>query len=66
MKVLVNGSERELGESPSLADLIREHGLTPERVAVEVNRELVRRADYARTALKDGDRVEIVTFVGGG
>ena len=47
-------------------DLIATFQLTPERVAVEVNERLVRRAVYADTRLQPGDRVEIVTLVGGG
>jgi thiamine biosynthesis protein ThiS len=40
--------------------------LQPVRVAIEVNRELVSRCDFAETTIRDGDRIEIVTFVGGG
>jgi thiamine biosynthesis protein ThiS len=46
--------------------LLRLLDLAESRVAVERNRALVRKADYADTALADGDRIEIVTFVGGG
>lgn len=66
VKVLVNGETRELGERTSVARLIEELGLRPEIVAVEVNRELVTRARRASTELVDGDRVELVTLVGGG
>jgi len=66
MQLVVNGESRTLDGVSTVADLVREFALTPERVAVEVNEQLVRRADYAQTPLKDGDRVEIVTLVGGG
>jgi len=66
MRVMVNGKIEDIEPGAGLAELVQRCGLTPERVAVEVNRELVRRADYARTELREGDRVEIVTFVGGG
>ena len=66
MRIVVNGDPRTLDGVDTVADLVREFDLTPERVAVEVNEQLVRRAKYAQTPLKDGDRVEIVTLVGGG
>lgn len=62
----VNGETRAVREAISLADLLEQSGLAPQRVAVEVNRELVRRGVYAETQLREGDRIEIVTFVGGG
>jgi thiamine biosynthesis protein ThiS len=46
--------------------LIEELGLTPERLAIEVNRRIIRRADWPSTTLAEGDKVEIVHFVGGG
>ena len=66
MRVTVNGEPREVGEGETLSDLVRALALAPERVAVELNREVVRRADWPRVVLGDGDRVEIVHFVGGG
>ena len=50
----------------TVADLVATLGLGPRRIAVEVNRAVVARAEYARTALRDGDAVEIIHFVGGG
>ena len=66
MKVFVNGESRELSGSPSLADLITQLELPATRIAVELNREVVRRNDWSRTMLQEDDRVEIVHFVGGG
>ncbi|MEM7308831.1 MAG: sulfur carrier protein ThiS [Planctomycetota bacterium] len=66
MRVAVNGEPRELADGATVAALLAELELAPEKVAVERNRELVRRADHAATALADGDEVEIVTLVGGG
>ena len=66
MKVFVNGESRELSGSPSLADLITQLELPATRIAVELNREVVRRSDWGSTMLKDEDRIEIVHFVGGG
>ena len=66
MRVQVNGEIRELPEELTLSELIRELALVPERLAVELNREVVRRARWTVTVLRDGDQVEIVHFVGGG
>ncbi len=66
MKVFVNGESRELSGTPSLADLITQLELPATRIAVELNREVVRRNDWSGTMLNENDRVEIVHFVGGG
>ena len=66
IQVEVNGEKRALPEASSVADLVRALGLSAEQVAVERNERLVRRADFARTALAAGDRLEVVTLVGGG
>ena len=66
MHLTVNGEPRELPQDATIADLIRELGLSTRRVAVEVNRELVRRAEHADHRLREADAVEIVTLVGGG
>ncbi len=66
MEIQVNGELRTVREGLSLADFVRDLGLTPQRVAVELNRQLVTRARYDLTPLRPGDVVEIVTLVGGG
>ncbi len=66
IRVMVNGSPEELSDGDTLAQLVARYKLTPQRVAVELNQELVPRRDYDATKLCEGDRVEIVTFVGGG
>ena len=66
MRVELNGESKELSEGTTLSSLIEQLSLAPERVAVELNRDVVRRADWPATRLADGDRVEIVHFVGGG
>ena len=65
MNVTVNGETRELPEGETLRALVARHNLTLEKVAIELNRRLVR-ADKYDQPLKEGDEVEIVTFVGGG
>ena len=66
MEIQLNGEGRELSDSSSLFDLIRELGLQPERIAIELNREVIRKPDWETTVLKENDRIEIVHFVGGG
>ncbi len=62
----VNGEHRRVRDGLTIADLARELGLAPEKVAVERNLEVVPRSTLAEVVLADGDEIEIVTFVGGG
>ena len=64
--ITLNGESRPVPGPLTVADLLRSLGHDGRRVAVEVNREVVPRADHAAQALTDGDQVEIVNFVGGG
>jgi len=64
--VVINGQARTVAAGTTIAGLIDELGLGDRRVAVERNREVVPRAQHATTALAAGDRLELVTFVGGG
>jgi len=66
LKVIVNGQDREVADGAAITDLINLLDLKPERVAVELNRRILRRVEWSQAALTDGDRVEIVHFVGGG
>ena len=65
MRIEVNGEHREM-ESGTILDLVETLGLNPKKVAVERNLEIVPRSLHGETALADGDRIEIVSFVGGG
>lgn len=64
--ITVNGERHEVEEGTTLAGLIDARGLAPDQVAAEVNRALVPRATRGDRVLEDGDRVELVTLVGGG
>jgi sulfur carrier protein len=64
--VKLNGDMRECREGMTLADLVAELGLGTKRIAVEVNRDIIPREDYATCRLNAGDEIEIVHFVGGG
>ncbi len=69
MKLHINGDERAFPDNPNpftLAALVEILGMKPDRVAVELNREIVPRDLWAETVLNEGDRLEIVHFVGGG
>lgn len=66
MYVIANGKQVEVEEGTLLSGLLETLGMPGERVAVERNREIVPRGDFASTALEDGDSLEIVQFVGGG
>ena len=67
MQVHINGEQREFGDhSLRLSELVEKLSLAPQRIAIEVNRQIVRRADWEQTEVGEGDKVEIVHFVGGG
>ena len=64
--VVINGQPRTFEDGTTISVVLAELGLGERRVAVERNREIVPRAEHATTKLAAGDRIEIVTFVGGG
>ena len=66
MTIQVNGESRGIGDGHTVAALLRELDIRADRVAVELNLEIVPRSAYGRTPLADGDRIEIVHFIGGG
>lgn len=66
MKLIINGEDREFATVSTVSDLLTQLGMKSDRVAVELNRELALRDSWATTKLSDGDRLEIVHFVGGG
>lgn len=66
MKIIINGEDKDIPENLNLSELLKHLKLPSERVAVELNREVIRRADWEKTEIKDGDKLEIVHFVGGG
>lgn len=66
MNIVLNGEAKEIAANSSVAELIQLLNLAPERLAIEVNRRIIRRADWPSTTLAEGDKVEVVHFVGGG
>ena len=66
MHVQVNGEPRQVREESNVTDLLRELQLNVERVAVEINLEILDRRDFDARMLEEGDRIEIMSFIGGG
>lgn len=66
IQVVVNGKPRDVPEGANIVSLLRFLEIDPSRVAVELNREIVRKPEWESTGLADGSRIEIVWFVGGG
>jgi thiamine biosynthesis protein ThiS len=66
LRIQVNGETREVEENLSLPKLVAELELKPEQIAIELNHNVVRRAQWDKTVLQPDDKVEIVHFVGGG
>lgn len=66
MKVFINGEIREIAGQVNLIELLENFSLPQERVAVELNKKVVRKKDWETIVVKDADKIEIVHFVGGG
>jgi len=66
MRIEVNGETKEVPSGLVLDSLLDHLSLPRQRIAVELNREVVRKADWPATLIKDDDRIELVHFVGGG
>ncbi len=66
MRITVNGEPREVADGHSVASLLADLGVPAERVAVELNLTVVDRQTFPGTPLRDGDRVEVIGFIGGG
>lgn len=66
MRITLNGETREIMEGQSVASLLAELGIQDERVAVELNLTILNRQSFNQTPLREGDRVEVIGFIGGG
>jgi thiamine biosynthesis protein ThiS len=66
MNLIINGEDRQFDSALTISALVDRLGMKPDRVAVELNRQLIPRERWATTQLADDDRLEIVHFVGGG
>ena len=66
MKIFINGETKEVAKELNLSELLRTFSLPQERIAVELNKEVVRKKDWENIKINDGDKLEVVHFVGGG
>lgn len=66
MKVFINGETREIAKQVNLLELLKEFSLPSERIAIELNKQVVRKKDWENIIVNDADKIEIVHFVGGG
>ncbi len=66
MKVFINGETREIAKQVNLLELLKEFSLPSERIAIELNKQVVRKKDWESILVNDADKIEIVHFVGGG
>ena len=64
--MLINGEEKILQQPSTLTSLLTQLGYRPQLVAVELNGSIIKQADFSATAITDADKLEIVSFVGGG
>jgi thiamine biosynthesis protein ThiS len=66
MNLIINGEDRQFDSTLTISALLERLGMKPDRVAIELNRELISRDRWPATQLADDDKLEIVHFVGGG
>lgn len=64
--ITLNGKRKEIQEGMSLTELLKSLGIEPQRVACEVNLNVIRRMEYEKTKISEGDKIEIVQIIGGG
>jgi sulfur carrier protein len=66
MNVLINGETREIIEETNLSELLKTLELPTERIAIELNKDVIRKKDWENIKVSDQDKIEIIHFVGGG
>lgn len=66
MQIIVNGASQEISQGFYLIQLLQQLEIAPDRIAVEINLTVIDRADYDTFSFKEGDRIEIISFIGGG
>ncbi len=66
MQIVLNGDKVETSDGSTVEKLLLQLGISRDRVAVELNADIVPKSDYEKQLLSDGDKIEIVHFVGGG
>ena len=66
INILLNGESREVAKEIRLDQLLDFFSLPQQRIAIEINNNVIRRADWPETVIGEGDKIEVVHFVGGG
>jgi len=66
MQILVNGAEQDLPTGANILALLKQLDIAPERIAIEINLTVIDRAAYHERIFQEGDKVEIISFIGGG
>ncbi|AEI15792.1 thiamine biosynthesis protein ThiS [Flexistipes sinusarabici DSM 4947] len=66
MNIIVNGKKREIAESLTVKELLKQFDIKPDSVVVELNRDIIGQEQFGITKVKENDQLEIVHFVGGG
>ncbi|MDY6842864.1 MAG: sulfur carrier protein ThiS [Thermodesulfobacteriota bacterium] len=66
MHVTINGNNEEIQEGLTILELLKMNDIDPSRIAIEFNLKVLPKKNYDKTAIRDGDKIEIVHFVGGG
>ena len=66
MNIRINGREESVGKILNIECLIREKGLSPDKIVVEYNRRIAAKEEWPHITVREGDAIEIISFVGGG
>lgn len=66
MKIIINGNTKEIPNEVNIIELIEKFSLPKERIAIELNKQVVRKKDWENIKIADADRIEVIHFVGGG
>jgi thiamine biosynthesis protein ThiS len=66
MQIILNGEKKDVPDDLTIIGLLKHLKIQPQRVAVELNLDIVKKDRYAATKIKNGDRLEVVSFMGGG
>ena len=66
MQIILNGEKKDVPDDLTIIGLLKHLKIQPQRVAVELNLDIVKKDQYAVTMIKNGDRLEVVSFMGGG
>ncbi|MDQ3750513.1 MAG: sulfur carrier protein ThiS [Acidobacteriota bacterium] len=66
MKIIINGKTKEISNEVNIIELLESFSLPKERIAIELNKQVVRKKDWGNIKITDADRIEVIHFVGGG